>query len=429
MQSIVQALIAHFSSHPEQALAAVFAASLLEAFVVIGTFVPGSMIVFIAGALIGLGALGLWPTLAIAVFGAILGDGISYWLGRHHHERLRSFWPLRQHPQLLERGQAYFAEHGRASVFLGRFLSPTRAIVPVIAGMSNMPAGPFYLMNVLSALGWAVLHLLPGVLFGASLSLVGAISSRLLVLLVATVLLLWFLTFLLTFLYRQLWPRIGKLRDRLVHWASARAGLVPRVIVSLLDPQSAESPGLLIAAVVLLGGAWLFLGTLEDVVSRDSLVVFDQAVFTTLQGLRTEWVDRVMVAVTEIGSAAVAIPVIVVAAIVFAVTRCWRTLGYWLGAMVFAQALVWILKATLERARPTAIYSGFEQFSFPSGHAASSIVLYGFLAFLLARGRSSDHEACHRAGGSGRSFCSSRFHAFIWARTGSRTCWAAWVSA
>lgn len=327
MPSYLQALIDYFSAHPGQALAAVFAASLLEAFVVIGTFIPGSSVVFVAGALIGLGAIGLWPTLAVAVFGAILGDGISYWLGRHHHERLRSLWPLRQHPRLLARGQAYFAEHGLASVFLGRFLSPTRAIVPVVAGIARMPPGPFYLMNVLSALAWAALHLLPGVLFGASLALAGAISSRLLV--------------------------------------------------------------LLVAALLLLGGAWLFLGTLEDVVSRDSLVVIDRTVFMTLQRLRTEWVDSLMVAVTEIGSAAVAIPVIGVAAIVFGVKRRWRTLGYWLGAMVFAQALVWILKATLARARPTTIYSGFGQFSFPSGHAASSIVLYGFLAFLLARGRSS----------------------------------------
>jgi undecaprenyl-diphosphatase len=42
---------------------------------------------------------------------------------------------------------------------------------------------------------------------------------------------------------------------------------------------------------------------------------------------------------------------------------------------------------TLERARPIAMYTGAEQFSFPSGHAASSIVLYGFLAFLLAYGQ------------------------------------------
>lgn len=321
MQSYVQALTAHFSTHPEQALAAVFAASLLEAFALIGTFVPGSSIVFAAGTLVGLGAISPWAVATTAVVGAILGDGFSYWLGRHYHAHLHLFWPLKQHPQLLERGQAYFAAHGRASVFFGRLLAPTRAIVPVVAGMADMPLAPFYLMNVLSAIAWAAIHLLPGMLFGASLHLAGAISSRLLVLLLTAALLLWGITVLLKFLYQRLWPRAQEFRDRLVLWAQGRTGPVPQVIVSLLDPHSAESKGLLLAAVLLLVGAWLFLGSLEDLVTKDTLILFDHAVYTTLQSVRTEWVDQLMVVVTEIGSAGVAMPVIAVASVVFGATR------------------------------------------------------------------------------------------------------------
>ena len=79
---------------------------------------------------------------------------------------------------IFARGQAYFEKNGGKSVFLGRFLGPVRAIVPVIAGMSNMPPARFYTMNVLSALAWSTAHLLPGVLFGASLQVAGAVSSR-----------------------------------------------------------------------------------------------------------------------------------------------------------------------------------------------------------------------------------------------------------
>ncbi|MBC7733934.1 MAG: LssY C-terminal domain-containing protein, partial [Bacteriovorax sp.] len=122
--------------------------------------------------------------------------------------------------------------------------------------------------------------------------------------------------------------------------------------------------------------------------SRDPLVQFDHVVFTALQKLRTGWVDNVMIAATELGSAAVSITVIAAVSGVLAWTRCWRTLAYWLTAVGFAQALVWILKMTLERARPMTMYDGADRFSFPSGHAASSIVLNGFLAFLLARGKS-----------------------------------------
>ncbi len=186
------------------------------------------------------------------------------------------------------------------------------------------------------------------------------------------------------------WPRLLRVRDRLVRWARPRhANPAALLIVSLLDPQRPESAGLLAAALLVLAGGWAFFGLLEDVLEKDPLVLLDQAVFSILQGLRTPWLDHAMVAVTELGSAAVIVPVVVAVALVLALQRQWRTLGYWVATIVFGRALVWVLKTTVQRARPNqALYSGMvDQFSFPSGHAASSIVLYGFLAFLLARGR------------------------------------------
>lgn len=385
--SPVQPLIDFLTQHPAVAIAVVFFASLLESVAVIGTIVPGSSVVFAAGVLIGLQALDPWWVAAAAVFGATLGDGVSYWLGRHYHERLCTWWPLSAHPGLLARGKSYFAQHRGKSVFLGRFLGPVRAIVPVVAGMSDMPVRRFAVVNVLSAIAWSAAHLLPGALFGASLQLAGAVSSRLLILVTGVVAVAWLCVAVLRQVFRSVLPVIARQRDRLVAWARSGTGMLPRITLSLLDPARPESFGLLVAAAVLLGGAWMFLGIAEDVVSGDPLVQFDHVVFTALQKLRTGLVDQVMIAATELGSATVAVAVIAAVSVVLAWKRCWRTLAYWLAAVGFAQALVWILKMTLERARPIAMYDGAERFSFPSGHAASSIVLYGFLAFLLAHGQ------------------------------------------
>ena len=383
----IQALIDVFSQHPALALGAVFAAALLEAVAVIGTVIPGSSVVFMGGMLVGLQALDPWWAGLAAVSGATLGDGLSYWLGRRYHQQLRGLWPLKTHPALFERGQAYFAQNGGKSVFLGRFLGPLRAIVPVVAGMSDMPVWRFTAVNVLSALAWAAAHLLPGALFGASLQLAGAVSSRLLILLAGTVAAVWLCAVLLRLVQRGAGPIMRRQRDRVVVWARAGTGVFPRVVLSLLDPARPESLGLLVATLLLLGGAWLFLGILEDVVSNDPLVRFDHVVFTALQDLRSAWADEVMIIATELGSALVAVPVIAAVSLLLVFKRCWRTLAYWLTAVGIAQVLVWILKTTLGRARPSAMYNGVDQFSFPSGHAASSIVLYGFLAVLLARGK------------------------------------------
>ncbi len=385
---MLQNLIDTLAQYPALTLGVVFAAALLEAVAVIGIVVPGSTVVFAAGMLIGLRVLDPWLAGLAAVSGAILGDGFSYWLGRRYHAHLRTMWPLKAYPALYESGRAYFAQNNGKSVFLARFLGPLRAMVPVIAGMSDMPLARFTIVNVLSAIAWAAAHLLPGVLFGASLQLAGAVSSRLVILVAGLGATAWLCTVLLRLLHGRLWPIITWQRDRMVAWARTRSGVFSRAILSLLDPERPESFGLLLAALVLLGGGWLFLGILEDVVTNDPLVRIDHMVFMALQSLRTAWADQVAIMATELGSATVALTVIGAVSVLLVFKKFWRTLAYWLVAVGFSQALVWILKATLGRARPMAMYEGADRFSFPSGHAASSIVLYGFLAVLLSRGKS-----------------------------------------
>jgi undecaprenyl-diphosphatase len=69
--------------------------------------------------------------------------------------------------------------------------------------------------------------------------------------------------------------------------------------------------------------------------------------------------------------------------------RAWRSAAYWVACAAFGELLVQVLKYTLGRQRPLDLYTGNEQFSFPSGHASVSAVILGFLAFLVSRGQSS----------------------------------------
>ncbi len=387
LESHLHSLIAYFSAHPLLALAAVFAGSFLEALAVIGTVIPGSTVVFAGGVLVGLKALDPWLAATASIVGAILGDGISYWLGRRYHEAIRAMWPMRSHPALLDRGQAYFAANGGRSIFVGRFLGPLRAIVPVVAGMSNMPAKAFYTVNVLSAFAWSAAHLLPGILFGASLQLAGAVSSRLVTLVALLVVGLWLITQLTRLTIRLGGPCITGIHDRIFAYASSRTGPLARLLLPLLDPARRESAALLVSAMFLVGGAWLFLGVVEDVLTNDTLIQVDRGIYEWLQGVRTGWGDDVMVTITQLGSAYAMIAVIVAVSLWLAMTRRWRTLAYWVSAAGFAQMLVFALEYALGRARPESGYA-INEFSFPGDHVALSIVVYGFLAFLLGHRKS-----------------------------------------
>ena len=382
-------MIAWIAQHPHWAASAVFVLALAESLVVVGWIVPGTLVMFAVGALVAAGALELWTTLAWAAAGAVAGDWISYWLGRHYRERLRSLRLFRRYPGLIAGGEAFFRRHGAKSVFFGRFIGPVRPMIPAVAGMAGMPPLRFCAVNVLSALAWAPAYVLPGVVFGASLKVAGAVGARLAAMLVALVLGVWFTVWATKRLVLWLPPRLDRALTSLHSWAAAspRPGWTRKRIIELLDPARPAFRALMPLAAVLIAGAWIFLGVLEDVVTGDPLVRVDSAVYNLLQGIRTPLADAGMIALTELGDAAVTVPVVIAVLLWLAWRRAWRVAAYWLGAAAFAAVLVPALKAGLRLPRPLPqLYDGPYGFAFPSSHATMSLVVYGFLGVLLARG-------------------------------------------
>ncbi|MEQ1652343.1 MAG: VTT domain-containing protein [Hyphomicrobium sp.] len=383
------ALIAWIARHPEWAYATVFLAALTESLAFVGLFVPGALIMFGAGAVVAAGSLDLWSTLAWAAAGAIAGDTGSYWLGRRYRAELPNRWPFRRYPALLEKGTAFFHRHGGMSIFMGRFVGPVRPVIPAVAGMLGMPPARFYAANILSALGWAPTYILPGVVFGASLGLAGAVATRLALILVLLLILVWGGIWIVNRSVIWLQPRAEQGLGQLQTWAGsalpARNWSFRGMAAALLDPARPESRVLLVFAAVLIAAAWMFLGIIEDVVTGDPLVVVDKSVYHLLQGLRTPFGDSVMIALTQLGDAAVTLPVVTAVLLWLVWKRAWRPVAYWLAAASFGAALTVILKAGFGLPRPLPLYDGTSAFGFPSGHAAMSIVIFGFLAVLAAR--------------------------------------------
>jgi len=381
------AAMAATAEHPRVALAVVSAVAFAESLAVIGTVVPAAVVMFAAGALVGHGALGLWPVLLVAALGAVLGDGLSYELGRARHERIRNSAMLRRYASAVQTGEHFMQRHGSKSIVLARFTGAVRAFVPLLAGIAMMPRPGFYRANAVSAALWAPAHILPGVLFGSSLQLAEAVSGRLAVLLLFLVAGAWFLQWLVRRTLRLVMPAARALSVRVVQCARRSDSRLARPVLLLLDPEQPGSRALLLGAVVWVAAGWLFLGVLEDLISGDPLLQADHAVFRFLQQLRAPSIDPVVVAITEMGSGGVLMPLIVAVSAWLVWRRSWRTLGYWIANALVGEALLRAVKFSLGRQRPLALYEGFERFSFPSGHVTVSTVVLGFLAFLVARGR------------------------------------------
>jgi membrane protein DedA with SNARE-associated domain len=387
MQHALDTFLSLGGRHPTAALALIALVAFVESLAIVGTLVPAGIVMFGAGALVGHGSLELAWTLAVAVAGAVAGDALSFELGRREQDRVRA-WPLfRRHEDAIAKAEELIERHGAVSVLIARFTGAVRAFVPLLAGFARMPAGRFYATNVASALLWAPLHILPGVVFGASLHLAEQASGRLAVLVLLLALLVWGAIWLARLTIRVLVPVTRILRASALRAAGDRKAWWARFVRLLLDPRHPGSEALLMGFLVLLACMWLFLGIVEDVVSQDPLVVADQGVFTFLQQLRTETVDRVMIGITQMGSVGVMLPLVVAITAWLLLQRSWRTAGYWVATVAGAELMVQVLKYTLGRHRPLAMYQGVEQFSFPSGHATVSAVVLSYLAFLLTRGQ------------------------------------------
>lgn len=187
-------------------------------------------------------------------------------------------------------------------------------------------------------------------------------------------------------------PRAERSLTRLHSWATTapeKSSVLRTLVAAWLDPAHPEARVIFIFALVLIGAAWLFMGVLEDVVSRDPLVVIDSFVYYLLQGLRTPAGDAFMIAVTELGDGRVVLPVVLAVLLWLMILRAWRAAAYWLGALGVAGGLTLALKAGLKFPRPAQLYEGASAFAFPSAHVVMSTVVFGFLGILIARGTQS----------------------------------------
>ena len=133
-----------------------------ESLAFLSLLVPATVMLVGSGALIGTTGIDFVPIWLGGAIGASLGDWLSYEVGRWLEKGAHRIWPLSRHPELIDKGEAFTRRFGVWAIFLGRFFGPARAVVPLVAGIFEMPRLAFQLANVTSAFAWAFALLAPG---------------------------------------------------------------------------------------------------------------------------------------------------------------------------------------------------------------------------------------------------------------------------
>ena len=132
-----------------------------ESGLLVGFFLPGDSLLFIAGFLASEAGGNVLPplplVLLVAASMAIIGDQVGYVIGRRVGPALFARPKSRLFdPAHVDRAQAFFDKHGAKTIVLARFVPIVRTFAPVVAGVGRMDYRTFVRYNVIGGLGWGL---------------------------------------------------------------------------------------------------------------------------------------------------------------------------------------------------------------------------------------------------------------------------------
>lgn len=169
-------------------------------------------------------------------------------------------------------------------------------------------------------------------------------------------------------------------------WLRRRFPAFTTFILNRLSPK--HFTGLPLTIILLICGINIILLSqlTEDVVESEGIVTVDENFTQMLYDARTNWVSEFFYFISFFGTRAAVFAVGAILTVLLLVKKEYiAIIAFWI-AMAGTGLSVQYGKKYISRDRPAEVgYYTEKNFSFPSGHATTSMALYGFCAYLLYR--------------------------------------------
>jgi membrane-associated protein len=149
---LFESLTEYVSGSPWVAYPFLFGIAALD---VVFPLVPSETSVILAGVIAATGDLVLVAVIALAAGGAILGDNVSYWIGR-----LAGPWVVRrffggERKKRIDWAEKQVGERGGYLIVVGRFIPGGRTAITLACGLLEMPWHRFIAFDVAAGVLWA----------------------------------------------------------------------------------------------------------------------------------------------------------------------------------------------------------------------------------------------------------------------------------
>jgi membrane-associated protein len=153
--------------HGAWVYALLFAVIFVETGVVVMPFLPGDSLLFVVGALCGLGMMNLPLSMALLVGAAVLGNQSNYTIGHFVGPRVFRWEQSRLfNRRAFDQAHAFYERYGGITIVAARFLPFLRTFAPFVAGVARMGRAKFTFYDVTGGTLWVCGITLAGYLFG-----------------------------------------------------------------------------------------------------------------------------------------------------------------------------------------------------------------------------------------------------------------------
>ena len=140
----------------------------VETGVVVMPFLPGDSLLFVVGALCGVGLMSYPASVALLTAAAILGNQSNYAIGRYFGPRVFQWEDSRLfNKRAFNSAHQFYEKYGGITIVLARFMPFLRTFAPFVAGVAQMTRSKFTFYDVTGGTLWVGGIVTAGYFFGS----------------------------------------------------------------------------------------------------------------------------------------------------------------------------------------------------------------------------------------------------------------------
>src|SRR3954466_1477348 len=148
--------------------ALLFLVIFVETGLVVMPFLPGDSLLFVVGALAGVGLMNYPGSVALLIAAATLGNQSNYTIGHYFGPRVFQWENSRFfNKRAFEQAHAFYEKYGGITIVLARFMPFLRTFAPFVAGVARMTRRKFTLYDVTGGTLWVAGVVTAGYFFGS----------------------------------------------------------------------------------------------------------------------------------------------------------------------------------------------------------------------------------------------------------------------